>query len=56
MTSRSKFKDLDRYFGSLKTNEITLTLGNEISKAHRINYPEMKILDMAFWQLGFDYK
>jgi hypothetical protein len=27
MSSRSKFKDLDRYFGSVKTNEITLTLG-----------------------------
>lgn len=27
-----------------------------ISKARKLEYPQMKILDMAFWQLGFDYK
>jgi len=29
---------------------------NTISKAHNLEYPQMKILDMAFWQLGFDFK
>ncbi|MFT8351737.1 hypothetical protein [Clostridium saccharoperbutylacetonicum] len=27
-----------------------------ISKARQIEYPQMKMLDMAFWQLGFDKK
>ncbi len=29
---------------------------NEISAVRGVEYPQMKILDMAFFQLGFDYK
>jgi hypothetical protein len=29
---------------------------NTISKARNLEYPQMKIMNMAFWQLGFDFK
>lgn len=38
-----------------KDNESELEQArNSISKTRQIEYPQMKILDMAFWQLGYD--
>jgi len=51
---KSSIMELVEYYND---NEIDLEIvRNEISKVRQINYPQMKILDMAFWQLGFDYK
>lgn len=38
-----------------KDNEAELEQArNRISKTRHVEYPQMKILDMAFWQLGYD--
>lgn len=51
---KSSIKGLAEYY---KENETELEeVRLKISKARQLEYPQMKILDMAFWQLGFDYK
>lgn len=51
---KSSIKGLAEYY---EENEIELEeVRLEISRARQLEYPQMKILDMAFWQLGFDYK
>lgn len=40
-----------------KNNSIELEeIREKISGARQLEYPQMKILDMAFWQLGFGSK
>lgn len=50
---KSSIKGLTEYY---KENETELEgVRKKISQARYLEYPQMKILDMAFWQLGFDY-
>jgi len=38
---------------------VKLVLAITKNHSHRLylgEYPQMKVLDMAFWQVGFDYK
>ena len=54
LLGKSSIKGLADYY---EDNQYELeNLRKTISQARQIEYPQMKILDMAFWQLGFDYK
>lgn len=44
---------VDYYIDNEDTFECIRT---QISESREVNYPQMKVLDMAFWQLGFDFK
>ena len=53
LLGKSSIKRLADYY---EANKYDLeTVRKAISQARQIEYPQMKILDMAFWQLGFDY-
>lgn len=54
LLGKSSIKGLADYY---EENQIELEdVRKTISQARQVEYPQMKILDMAFWQLGFDYK
>jgi hypothetical protein len=52
LLGKSSIKGLADYY---EANKYDLeTVRKAISQARQIEYPQMKMLDMAFWQLGFD--
>ena len=52
--SKTSIKGLLNYY---EKNKYELEIvRNTISQERQIEYPQMKIIDMAFWQLGFDNK
>jgi hypothetical protein len=52
LLGQSSIKGLITYY---EDNEKELeAIRRRISQTRKIEYPQMKILDMAFWQLGFD--
>lgn len=54
LLGKSSLKGLAEYYNE---NIIELErVRKEISETRGVEYPQMKILDMAFWQLGFDSK
>lgn len=54
LLGRNSIKGLVEYY---KINSIELEkIRRCISQTRQVEYPQMKILDMAFWQLGFDKK
>lgn len=52
--SKSSIHGLAEYYEENKTE--LENIRKVISEARELEYPQMKVLDMAFWQVGFDYK
>lgn len=52
LLSKTSVMGLADYYEEFKTE--LEELRTEISNLRKVEYPQMKILDMAFWQLGFD--
>lgn len=52
--SKSSLLGLAEYYAENKTE--LEDVRNTLSQARQLEYPQMKILHMAFWQLGFDFK
>ncbi len=54
LLSKASIMSLAEYY---QDNEIELEkVRKSISNSRKLEYPPMKILDMAFWQIGFDNK
>ena len=54
LLSKSSIKGLAEYYEENKTE--LEDVRKSISRASQLEYTQMKVLDMAFWQLGYDYK
>lgn len=54
LLGKTSVKGLVEYYEQNKTE--LENIRGIISEKRGVEYPHMKILDMAFWQLGFDYK
>lgn len=54
LLGKSSINDLANYYDDNQTEFEKIR--KTISQARQVEYPQMKIIDMAFWQLGLDYK